>query len=504
MRLSRTPLFLAIAVLIGCAADDSIQTPVERANYEELTSHEELVRFVEEMAERSDLMTARTLGRSVEERRIPYLQISNGDFGDGDKPLVLLYAQQHGNEPSGKEASLTLVRDFVEGKRTDLLQNMDLLLVPQVNPDGGEAHERRNADNVDLNRSHLILDGKEVRHLRALFHRWEPEVTVDIHEYQPWSSSWIEHGYIQFSDEQYGLPTNLNTPAPIRSLAEEEFLPFAREHVEEQGFSFHNYLVGDPDYIRYSTSNINDGRQGMAILNTFSLILEGRRVPEKAGDLERRTKGQVAAIDALLQFVDEHADEIQNTVRQSRQELIEGAVDSFVLTMDRASDGEPLTMPVLEVQEAEGNDGREYEMGDTITVDIEEFFPRVVSERETTIPEGYLVPAEQSEIIQLMAQHSVEMDTLGAGRHLEAEQFTITGFTEEEYESSTTVPVGSRRPVTYETQSGDVFIPTAQLRGRLVATALEPQSMHGLAQYDEFDYLLSQGDYPILRVRSSL
>lgn len=504
LRLSRISLLIAVAVLVGCGGDEPIQTPAERAEYEAVTSHDELVRFVDELDERSDLVTARTLGRSVEDRRIPYLEVSSGSFGDEDKPIVLIYAQQHGNEPSGKEAALTLLRDVAAGQHADVLQEMDLLVVPQVNPDGGEAHERRNANDVDLNRSHLILDGTEVRHLRDLFHEWEPEVTVDVHEYQPWSSSWIEHGYIQFADEQYGLPTNLNTPAPIRSMAEEDFLPYVREHIEEAGFTFHNYLVGDPDYIRYSTSNINDGRQGMGILNTFSLILEGRNAQgyAPAGNLDRRVGGQVAALEGLLHFVRDHAEEIRTTVRQSRREMVEGNVDSFVLTMDRASDGTPLTLPALEVQETGGNGGQEYEAGDTLTVEIEEFYPRVVVDREVSMPEGYLVPAEQSEIIQLLQRHSVDLDTLEAGRRVDVEQFQADGFTEEEYESTTTIPTGSLRETTYETQAGDVFVPTTQLRGRMVATALEPQSMHGLAQYDAFDSLLTEGPFPIMRVRS--
>jgi hypothetical protein len=53
--------------------------------------------------------------------------------------------------------------------------------------------------------------------------------------------------------------------------------------------------------------------------------------------------------------------------------------------------------------------------------------------------------------------------------------------------------------VEYTAEPGDVLVPTAQLRGLLVATALEPESMHGLIGYDAFAHLRAVGRYPILR-----
>jgi hypothetical protein len=45
-----------------------------------------------------------------------------------------------------------------------------------------------------------------------------------------------------------------------------------------------------------------------------------------------------------------------------------------------------------------------------------------------------------------------------------------------------------------------MLVPTDQLQRFLIATALEPQSMHGLLQYNEFRHLQQKGRYPIVRV----
>ena len=495
---------LSVLLLAGCEPNYSeLDTPLEQVNYDKWTTHSRVVEFVEQLDAASDLMTLNYIGDSVEGRDIPYLQISGDEeFGsDDDKLTLLIYGQQHGNEPSGNDAILDIMRNFAAGENLQWLDHMDILFVPQVNPDGAEVHQRRNADDVDLNRSHLILNGKEVRHLRELFHQWEPEVALDVHEYQPWVNSWLQHGYIRLFDEQYGLPTNLNVPEEIRSLAENEFLGYIEDHLQNDGFTFHNYLVGNPESIRYSTSNINDGRQGMAILNTFALILEGRRDREDDGNIAHRTAGQISAIEGMLDFIVDYKNEISTAVNNSRQRLIDGEVEEFILTMGREKTGDPLTIPVLEVHETE--DGN-YEKGDTITVDIDDYYPLVVPERTTTLPAGYLVPAEEEEIIDLLRQHRVEYTELQGDEVIEAEQFRIDGFTEEVFESPTMIPTGSLEPTEYTAESGDIYVPVSQLRGLMIATALEAQSMHGYIQYNQFSHLKQEGEFPILRVTSEL
>lgn len=490
--------------LWGCERDaEIIETPLEAAGYEFWTKHSEVVEFSELLDAQTDIITTQQLGYSEQKRDIYYFKVSeNEQFSSDDNKLTaLIFGQQHGDEPSGNDALLKILRDIATGEHQQILEYMDLLIVPQVNPDGAEILERRNAEDVDLNRSHLILDGKETRPLRDLFHRWKPEVTLDVHQYQPWVDSWIDHGFIRLFDEQYGLPTNVNTAEDIRDLAEGPFLDYIAEHLDQEGFTFHNYLIGDPESIRYSTTNINDGRQGFAIMNTFSLILEGRRARGDQENIRHRKAGQVAAIEGLLQFSVDHKEEIASAVQESRRDITDGRINEFILTMKREQTGEPLTIPVLEVYETEDDD---YAKGDTIEVDIDNYNPLVTPARTTEMPEGYIIPEDHSEIAELLFDHQVEYRELEGGENLQAEVFRIEDFTEEEFESPTMIPVGETRSVNYEASPGDIFIPTAQLRGLMIATALEAQSMHGLIQYDEFENLKQEGDFPVLRVTSEL
>jgi hypothetical protein len=495
----------ALAVAVGaCAAAPPavvLETPLEREQWSRLTTHAEVLEFAEELGRTSSRITTATLGTSVEGRRIPYFRISLGEFGAdrARRPIVLIFAQQHGNEPSGKEGALLLARDVAAGGLDDVLRHVDLLLVPQVNPDGGDAHRRPNAEGVDLNRSHLILNGVEAAALRDLFHEWEPEVTLDVHEYGPWTGAWLERGWLRLFDEQIGLSTNLNTHESLRRLAEDRLLPDFEARLNEQGFTTHNYIVGSPDGIRFSTTDINDGRQGFGILNGFSFIVEGKNGRgDPADNIQRRAEGQRAAMEALLRFVARNRAEVLSTVRAARAEVVEGRVREFVLTMSREPDGQPLRIPVQSVSRATA-DG-EWVVGDTIIAEIEMFSPLVKAGRTTTLPAAYLVPASEPAVIALLERHRVEMRRLAAGDVLDAEAYMIGGSRVEVLEDAVAIATVEVTSLRHTAAEGDVLVPTAQLRGLLVATALEPESMHGLAGYDAFGHLRRPGQYPILRI----
>jgi hypothetical protein len=490
---------LSIVLFASCSLFGT-KTPLEASRYKELTSYDKLIGFVNKLGRKSEYITVDTLAVSTEGRLIPYLQISSGEFGvdRAAKPIVLVFAQQHGDEPSGKEAVLALARDFSTGKLNDILEHLDILLVPQVNPDGAERHERVNARNVDLNRSHLILNAPETVGLRKLFHRWEPYVTLDVHEYLPWTEAWIKEGYIKLFDEQFGIVTNLNTAASLRLFAENDFLPYAEEKLTAAGYTFHNYLVGSPEAgIRYSTTNINDGRQGFGILNTLSFILEGKNGRTPTEDIRRRTDAQRLAIETLLRFCVERKSEIASLVRTARSNLLLAENDEFVMTMKRGRDRNPLRIPVLEVT---GSDD-EYRTGDTVVVSINNFFPLIVAEQTITMPDAYVIPFEERNIIDLMTAHNVLMRELEEGDVFSGEEYVIESIERRELENTEIIsPAITVQATIYIARSGDMLVPTNQLQRYMIATALEPGSMHGLIQYNEFSQLRRVRKYPIVRV----
>ncbi|MCU0292485.1 MAG: succinylglutamate desuccinylase/aspartoacylase family protein, partial [Thermoanaerobaculaceae bacterium] len=112
---------------------------------------------------------------------------------------ILLYAQQHGDEVSGKDALLYLLRD-IAARPERLPRDVDLWVMPMMNPDGAEADQRRNAAGADLNRDHIALEQPETQALHRVARRLRPHLAVDCHEFTRDSEQRRKRGWIAWPD----------------------------------------------------------------------------------------------------------------------------------------------------------------------------------------------------------------------------------------------------------------------------------------------------------------
>ncbi len=80
-----------------------------------LTSYDELSSYVRQLDRSSDLLKVKVIGKSVEGKDLYALMFSSSQFGkDRSKIRVLIFAQQHGNEQSGKEGALAACTGVIE------------------------------------------------------------------------------------------------------------------------------------------------------------------------------------------------------------------------------------------------------------------------------------------------------------------------------------------------------------------------------------------------------
>lgn len=491
-------LFFLVLLFNFTNYSQQLLTPLEKSNFTKLTSYEELKQFIQEMDEQSDLTKSEVLTKSVEGRELFTVFFSKDGFGkDENKIKVLIFAQQHGNEQSGKEGALLLINELLKTENQYLFDKIDFVLVPQMNPDGSEKNQRRNGNGIDLNRNHLILTEPETIALHQLFDKYQFEVTMDVHEYWPFGEEWKKRGFRRNFDETIGAMTNVNISEDLRKLSYEKYLPFAFNYITEKGFSVFHYLPGGPptiDYMRYSTYDINDGRQSFGIQNTLSFIQEGMNGENYSTDnLEHRAKGQMTGMLCLLQFAYNHKDEIKSLVKTEREKLIANKVSNKVaIQLDHFSDGNELKLNLLS-----------YNSGKDTIVTVNDFRSVVKSLYDIKRPKGYLIPKSYPELKEWMERLNLKFVDAEPNNYGRIEEYFIDSIGKFDFERDTIInPYVSINDVTEKINLSDYFVlPVDQLKNNMIVIALEPKSVLGLVTYKQFEYLLKTGQkYPILRV----
>jgi hypothetical protein len=452
---------------------------------------------VYELDKSSNILQVEIIGNSVEGRNLYALKFSNSLFGeDTSKIKVLIFAQQHGDEQSGKEGALLLARELLRSENKYLFEKIDFALIPQMNPDGSEKDTRFNSNGMDLNRNHLILTEPETIALHKLFNEYHFEATMDVHEYYPYTEDFLSYGYVKYFDEQIGTTTNPNVSEAIRKFSYEEYLPFIEAYLKERKFSFHNYIPGGPpdiNLIRHSTFDINDGRQSLGILNSFSFIQEGRNGTDSLDNIYRRTVGQALGLSGFLEFVYSNKEEIKVLVNEEQQKLIYGKVsDNVAIQMDHIKTGEILDLTLFSLNTN----------SDTVII-VNDYRPVVESIHDVERPVGYLIPKSITELYEWAVKQNLTITSINLKTDKVVQEYFVSEIDSIDFEGDTIVnPSVELRVVNTEINEEEFyFIPTNQLKNNLIVMALEPKSMLGLVTYKNYEHLLKQDEcFPVLRV----
>lgn len=164
-------------------------------------------------AENPAIVERRLVGRSVKKRKIYAYRL-----GESGKPVVMVIAAMHGDEP----APTRLAAALIEGPP---IHGIDLWVVPRYNPDGLARHTRRNAHGVDLNRNYPYkwarLDGAYESGPRP---RSEPETRAMMRFVKKVRPTRI----LSFHQPLHGVDTDTKRPGFAKKVAKALHLPAKR------------------------------------------------------------------------------------------------------------------------------------------------------------------------------------------------------------------------------------------------------------------------------------
>lgn len=537
---------LCVLVLSLSILAQTVLTPGEKSKYTQYTQNEDIGLFLSELSFVSKELQVEVIGKSYGTRQYEpedlYLcilteeGIRRPEDLNRNRPTFLLVASQHGNEQSAKEAALKILRDLAVGELKPLLNHLNVLIIPQANPFGNRFDQRRNGQDLDLNRDHVKLEAPEVRALHRVFRVWLPEMTLDVHEK---------------GDDYYrvsiGCVSNVNIHPSLQTFSRDTMLSEVEKALGEKEITFKEYLVTQrmgidssagvtyrpedsgsrESMMRYSTTDLNDGRNSFGIYETFSFIQEGASRHD-IDTLEARSNWQYYGIRFLMDSAARHGEAILSSVRDLRGELMAKAKvyredDLVHLSMLYAREKSQPTLTIRRfvrtASPARGVLMVDKKAGDTLTsadiaplpssaeYGVEEevvlnWFPAVEPIKSVTRPLGYIVPAGLKDVVRNLFDHGIEVGIFTQDVYLEVETYQISDIIAAEYDYLPPQALEvEKKNIQAVVKKGDYFISCAQPASNLIPCLLEPESQYGLIRYWSFNLVPEKGGiFPFYRV----
>lgn len=552
MKIRNSWIWISFILVLACAAAVAaaqggkvVPTPAEEAGYRQYTQNEAIASFLSALKERVPEISVSAVGRTLPSdaygaRDIFLVVLSEKGSAspealDRTKPTVLFTAAQHGNEQSAKEAVLWLIRDLAVGDLRPLLKKINVLAVPQTNPYGNFMNVRTNELDLDMNRDHVKLEAEGVRAIHRVFRSWMPEATIDVHEK---------------GDDYYrvsiGCVSNVNISRDLQDFSRGVILAEVERSLKKRAVAFHEYLVtedlgvdtssgaaygrGDSgpreEMKRYSTTDLNDGRNSLGIFETLSFIQESASRHDLE-TLKARTTWQYQGLRAFLESVAGHAPEVLDMVKSHRARLLARAsardgADPVHLRMKFARDpnvsqlllksfaqAESPIRGVLKVDKKAGEtlmaaDIAPYPAPASVKIVdevVKNWFPNVEPTLSVTRPRGYIVRGDRLDIVENLLALGVEVGMIAADGLVDAEAYEVTAIVPAklDYLAPERIDVAAK-PLRLPVKKGDFYIDCIQPAANLVPALLEPQSEFGLIRYWKFKLVPDSGGiFEILR-----
>jgi hypothetical protein len=239
------------------------------------------------------------IGASYENRAIYMLKAGKG------KKKIMIWSQMHGNEPTGTGALFDLFNFFeTPGKFANdiekILNNCSFWFIPMLNPDGAERFQRRNAQDIDINRDALRLISPEGKLLNEMVDKVKPDFGFNLHDQDIWYAagntsnpatlSFLAPSFNREKDTDACRAKSMrliasitkelssNIPKQIAKYSD-DFMPTAfGDQIQKKGVS--TVLVESGGYINDPEKQYVRKLNFLALLHAFTFISSGASEPD--------------------------------------------------------------------------------------------------------------------------------------------------------------------------------------------------------------------------------
>jgi hypothetical protein len=497
------------------ASPKDLLTLAERTNYAETARYRDSRMLSERMAERSPWLRVVTFGKTTQGRDL-FAVVASKDRAftpeaarATGKPVILLQSCIHPGEVDGKEASEMLLRDVAITKRyAAWLDKVILVNIPILNVDGHErfsAYNRINQDGpremgfrvtaqrLNLNRDFMKADAPEMKAWLKLFNSWLPDFFLDNH---------VTDGMDFQYDVTIDIAQNQEVWETVAAWTRERYLPLLNDSMATDGHimgPYGGFVDGDPSKgfatgsysPRYSTGYAAIQNRPGLLVETHSLKSFKTRTWAHYDIMKRSIEAIVRDPDALRSAVLAADRAVSRLAGSSAKVHLEGK---------RSDESEPFTFKALRVTRRPSDlTGAAVNVYESAPVDIvTRLFAKTSTTVAATVPDGYVIPAEWTEIIERLGLHGVRMERLLQPVETEFETFHLSNprFGSQPFEGRIQVSFQSapiQRRLRMPARS--VYVPLNQRAARVAINLLEPDAPDSLIRWGFLHSIFEQKEY---------
>ncbi len=481
-----------------------IRTQAEESGFTEYTSYDNMMSYLTRIQAMSTEMRMGFYGETHQGRLLPYAVFSRPAVTQPweawalGKPILVLAAGVHGPERTLRESVLIMMRDLATPgtEMNDILDEVTLVVVPQINPDGFSAPGgpvRGNLWRLDLNRDYMKLEQPEIQgYLQNVILRWAPHLYIDGHN----------GGSFPYNIN-YQCPSHAAPDPRITALCDEAIFPAIDEKLEAEGYRSWYYARGDEDTWYVGGTDPRIGRNYGGFANTVGILFES----PGGQPMEEGVLSGVLAYEAVVEWSRDNAAELMQTVRDVRVATVElGMEPSGQIALETEYEPEPDPVDYL-ISSGQGQDR------EIIEITGGELLKRPVATLSRDRPWAYVVPRDAESAIELLQRHAVTIERLQEDTEVTVTAYTIADITyERAYNHAASTRVHVEGEVTREVTlpEGTYIVRMGQMQGRVIGHMLEPESTDGVVYWNHMDawlpkpelqsFLDGEGDAPLFPI----
>jgi len=440
----------------------------EKADHE-MTTHEEMMDFIYSLDDSEDYMKIFVIEKTLSQKYdFPVVVFTKTDISSAEtleeaakkinsdgKTTIHYQSLIHANEPAAGECALSMIKRLDGDYGTEILDSVNIYVIPRVNADGAYYFQRKNVTNgIDANRDHLRMKSRETEVLHYIYNLFMPEVVIDGHEYYNGKQGSVKG---TLDDVQIGPGKNLYLNEKANGMLD-EILELCFEETRELGIRAFYYDTAS----KYTSStNYAIGREYYALRGSVSILIESNGLNAGLGWYERRIMSQYAVAESIIDYVAEHEKEIYELVEQQRTETAgKGGIydeEDFVI-LQHGSSGAKIyaSRPTWNLTDGTANN-----------INATDYmYNKDVAMRTRVRPTAYVIPKGEERVekaVAIIEKHGIAYYELPAGTSSMLRQYSGNGDSAE---------LSEEEKVFFK--NGAYVFPMNQVGGNLIAMLMEP------------------------------